>query len=189
MIRFTGGLALAFIAATGFVGLARAAEDEDIKKARAVILEMAKDIEGGKKEAAAAAAAKLKKADMDLDAIMTAYKPTKSKGIGFGKLGGIETKFNDLSKRVDAKALKDDEKELIRMGYINLAMHEITKQYAPTKDSGAKTAKAWLKFNEEMKEGTDEFIKAVKGGKPAEVKKAATRVAAACNECHSLFRD
>jgi len=187
MMRFPGGLIV--LAASCFVGLAVAAEDEDIKKARTAIEAIAKNIEAGKDKDATAVAVKVKKDIEDLDAVMTAYKPAKSKGIGIGKVDGIETKFNSLSKRVDASALKTEEKDLLRMAYLNLAMAEIIKHYPPQKDQGMKTKKAWLKFNEEMKEGTEEFIKAVKGGKPAEVKKAAIKVVAGCTECHSIFRD
>jgi len=200
MMRIAGGAALTLALAAALVchpgtSLAQAPE---VKKAREAILEIAKDLQAGKKVDAAKVVGKLKKDDVDLEAVMPAYKPVNKNGIGFTTLkpgakampgDGIEAKIISLSKRVDAKALPAEKADLLKMAYVNLALGEIMAHYPPEKIKAGKGPKDWKRFTDEMKEATDEFIKAVNVGKGPDVKKAAVKIEATCNDCHSAFRD
>ncbi len=171
---------------------ARAAEDEEVKKAQAEILALAKKLSEGKDVAQEAQAIR-KKYD-DLNTIMHAYKPSPKGGIGTGlepKAGdGIEIKLINLGKRaLPAATLAKEKDALLKSAYVNLAIGEITMHYAPEKPRGGKGAKEWKQFTEDMNKGTKELIQALKDANPANVKKAALDVNNACQNCHSDFRD
>jgi len=205
MLRIAFGTALVLALMTTMVcrtGMIAAQGPPD--PTQAAILAIAKDIElgitkgvdTGKK--VDAAAAKLKKGGVDLEDIMLAYKPVDKKGIGFTTLkpgdkakpgDGIEAKIISLSKRVDAKALPAQKADMLKMAYVNLALGEIMAHYPPAKIKAGKGPKDWKRFTDDMKEATNEFIKAVNAGKGPDVKKAAVKIEATCNDCHSAFRD
>jgi hypothetical protein len=161
---------------------------DEIADAQKAILEMAKEIEAGKDVSSQAAA--LKKKLEDLAPLMAAYKPKARKGIGVGSgKDGVESKFIALGKRATAAILTMEKDDLIKMGYVNLAIGETTLHFAPEKPKGGKGKAEWVKHTKEMIEATKEFIEAVKGGNAAKVKSAANNVNNACNNCHSDFRD
>jgi hypothetical protein len=173
-------------------GDARAAADEETKKAQADILDLAKKIADGKNVAADTAA--IKKKYEDLNTLMHAYKPSPKGGIGTGlepKAGdGIEIKIINLGKRVLQPAtLKKEEAVLTKIGYINAALADITTHYAPAKPKAGKGAKEWKQHCSDMKEASLELIKAAKASNPMQVKTAAIKLNDSCNNCHSDFRD
>ncbi|NBO93668.1 MAG: hypothetical protein EBV06_15365 [Planctomycetia bacterium] len=189
MTKFVRGLAL--IAGLSLVGFNAVRADEESKKAQKDILEIAADIEAGKDIAAKVAA--VKKKYEDLNSLMHAYKPSEKGGIGFGpkaKGDGIEIKLNSLAKRALTKTAIDKEKaDLVKTGYINIAIAKITDAYAPTKPKGGKTPKDWKKFTEDMEKASKSLIDAAKAGDSAALKTAATNLNSSCNNCHSDFRD
>jgi hypothetical protein len=179
------------LAAALLVGDARAA-DEETKKAQADLLDLAKKLADGKeidKETPA-----IKKKYEDLNTLMHAYKPSPKGGIGTGlepKAGdGIEMKIINLGKReLKAPALKKEKDVLVKLGYINAALADITTHYAPTKPKGGKGAKEWKQYTKDMKDASLELVKAAKAGDTLQVKTAANNLNNSCNNCHSDFRD
>jgi len=173
-------------------------DDDDVKEIKAAqkdVLEMVKDVEGGKDISAKAAAIK-KKYD-ELNTVMNVYKPTPKHGIGYLPPGtkphvgdGLELKIIALGKRMLPKATLQKEKEtLIKAGYINLAMAEVARKYVPSKVNKGKGPKDWNGHVDDMKKASQELIAAAKAGDPVKVKDAATNLNSACNNCHSDFRD
>ena len=125
-----------------------------------------------------------------VDIMKKVYKPTKSKGIGYdpAKKGpgvGIEKRLDELGTRKElTKAELLAEKDLLlRSAYYNLAIYEVTKAFAP-----AKNTNNWYRHNIEMRAGTENVILAVKANDPKALKKAMSRINAGCNECHTEFR-
>ncbi len=187
MSKFIGGLALVCGMAL-VVSFARA-DDEDTKKAQKDVLDVAKDLEGGKNVDAKVAA--IKKKYEDLNTVMHIYKPKNKGGIGYGPMGkGIELQILDWGKRAPAAGTLTKEKDdIVKVGYINLAMAKIAHAYAPAKPKGGKGAKEWKGFADDQEKATLELIDAAKKGNGAALKKAAGNINNACNNCHSDFRD
>lgn len=189
MSKFVRGLALVVGLCLALVVVARA--DEDAAKAQKDILDLAKDLEGGKDVAAKVAS--IKKKYEDLNTLMHAYKPRGKGGIGVGPKGpgdGIELKIINLGKRALSKAALEKEKDdLVKAGYINLALAKITDAYAPAKPKGGKGPKDWKKHVEDMEKGSKDLIEAAKKGDAPALKKAAANLNNSCNNCHTDFRD
>lgn len=188
MRKFVRGLAL--IAGLAAFSAVRA-EDEDVKKAQKDILDVAADVEAGKDVASKVAA--IKKKYEDLNTLMAIYKPRERGGLGIGeksKGDGLELKFIDLGKRAPAKGTLDKQKaDLVKAGYVNIAMAKISHAYAPAKPKGGKGPKDWAKYADDQEAASKSLIEAVKKGDGAAVKKAATNINAACTACHGDFRD
>ncbi len=180
-------VALGLLAA-GTPSMADDDEDKAIKAAQADILDLAKQIEEGKDVKAAAAT--ISKKYEDLNTIMYAFKPKAKKGIGFGPKGeGIEQKIQSMGKRAIASAMLEKQKaELIKMGYINAAIAELTLQRM-IKPKGGKGQKEWTEHTTEMKKASLELIEAIKGGDSAKVKTASLKLEGSCTNCHGDFRD
>jgi len=189
MTKFVRGLAL--VAALGLAVSNAARADEDAKKAQKDVLDLAADLEAGKSVGDKTKA--IKKKYEDLNTLMHAYKPRDKGGVGFGPAGkgdGIEIKLNAMAKRALSQMALDKEKaELIKVGYINIALAKIADEYAPAKPKGSKGPKDWKKHVEDMEKSSKSLIDAAKASDPVAVKKAATELNSSCNNCHSDFRD
>jgi hypothetical protein len=163
------------------------------KAAQAAVLDYVKDVQNGSNPKARLAKAKgIHKKFEELNSLMIPiYKPPAKRGIGTGKKDeGIETKIINLGRtRLAPMTLQKEKALLVKIGYINIAMAEIAKQYAPSKPKAGKGAREWNQYAEDMKKASLEMIEAANKGNPAELKKAAADVNAACNGCHSDFRD
>jgi hypothetical protein len=172
---------------------ADADDDKAIKESQQDVVALAKDIEAGKDaKAIAKKAAAIQKKYEDLNHVMQIYKPTPKKGLGVlprGKGDGIELKIGSLSKRAAKAQIAKQQKELIfKLGYVNLAMAEVTRLYPPPKKPG-KGAKEWKQYSDDMKKAAKELISALQKNNPAAVKKAATKLDDSCTLCHKDFRD
>jgi soluble cytochrome b562 len=196
MTRFwlTAPLVVAILALAGGAGGQEKKEDEDkeVKEAQKAVLDLCKDVAGGKAaKDVDAKAAKIKKKYEELNTVMHIYKPRDKGGIGYGKTGqGIELKIIDLGKRKVAAASLDKEKdELVKMANINIAMAAIAKHYAPAKPKGGKGKKDWEGHTDDMRKAAEELRKAAKDGKADQIKKAANDLNNSCNNCHTDFRD
>ncbi len=192
MTRYVRGLVFGLgLLAIGLT-TARALDDKDDKEVKAAqkdVLDLCKEIAGGKN--VSSRAAEIKKKYEDLNTVMHAYKPKAKGGIGFGSnpKDGIETKVISLGKRVPAGSLDKEGPELIRMANINIAIAEIAKHYAPAKPKGGKGKKDWETHLADQKKESQDLIKAVKAKDYKAVKAAANNLNNACNNCHSDFRD
>src|SRR5438477_9473010 len=103
---------------------------------------------------------------------MHGYKTKQKRGIGHGSnpKHGIETKIIALGKRaLPAGTLDKESRELIRMAYVNIAIAEIAKHYAPAKPKGGKGKKDWEAHLADQKKSSQDLIKAVKAKDPKAV--------------------
>src|SRR5262249_43450418 len=115
---------------------------------------------------------------------MHLHKVKDKKGLGTEKL------FLEMGKNAPgAAALAKRKNELVEAGYINLAIGDVARAFAPEKPKGGKGAEEWEQDKDDMSKATKEFIKAAEAGKGADVKKAAGNINNACNACHTDFRD
>jgi hypothetical protein len=169
-------------------------ETPEVKEAREAILklaDLASKPEELKKQAAAVAAKK-----MDLEDIMTVFKPREKHGVGVGKPkeitpDGIEQKIIALGKnRPMAKMdLTKQGPALVRMGEITLAIGEVAEHYAPKERKGDKDPKEWKRTNDDMLKFSKALIEAAKKEDPAALKAAAQSLNNSCAACHAKFRD
>lgn len=168
-------------------------EDKEVKEAQKMVLDLCKDVAGGKvaEKDLAATAGKIRKKFEELNTVMHIYKPGAKGGIGYGKAGqGIELKLIDMGKRAPAAGVIAKEKDdLIRLANINLAMSYITYHYAPTKVVKGKGPKEWKQYTDDMKKASLDLRKAIQGGKGADIKKVSNDLVNSCNNCHGDFRD
>ncbi|MBY0229321.1 MAG: cytochrome c [Gemmataceae bacterium] len=194
MTKHIGGLALIAAIALSAHAAYRADDDDEkkkVKEAQKAIVDLAEALEAGKDPKDAVAAIR-KKYD-DLLTVMHVYKTREKGGYGVGPKGksdGIELKIVDMGKRAPSKATLDKYKdEYVKMGYLNLAMGKIAHAYPPAKPVKGKGAKEWKQHSDDQEKASKELIEAFKKGDGAAVKRAATNLNAACNNCHSDFRD
>jgi hypothetical protein len=146
-----------------------AAQAKDLPSA---VKDIAAEIKNGKADAAkklAAATAKNVKLIDEISDLMHMYRPSSK--------GGLEIE-NNLKKATVKNA--------VELGNLVNAMAELTIAKGWPENKGKRTKKAWNDFTEEMK---DASIQLAKSTKPADVKTAAEKVTAACNRCHSIFKD
>src|SRR5262249_8869110 len=187
--RYTMGIAL-LLGLALVASLTRAADDdEDIKKARKDVLDVVKDVEGGKDVTKKVDA--IRKKYEDLENLMKVYKPRDAGGIGFGavrpKADGIEFKINNLgTRKLSSGALAKEQKELVKMAYLNLAMSKITQKFV-----GKKKPTEWKKYSEDMEKYSKELLSELqkKEPNPDSIKKIATNLNSTCTGCHSDIRD
>jgi hypothetical protein len=192
MNRYARGLVLGGVLVLG-VGLLTFSGTADgrqgAKDAQKAILDLTKQVEAGKDPTSGAA--EIKKKYDELEMLMKVYKPGDKGGVGFpeGKKEGVEQKLIGLAKRALPKGtLTKEEKALIRMANMNIAMAAVTKNYFDKPKAG-KGKKDWDEYNASMAKASKELIEAVNAGDPAKVKAAANNITNACNECHSAFRN
>jgi cytochrome c556 len=154
---------------------------------------MAEALQKGNKDAAAGMAKNLaKEQEGEVYDVMMLMKPREGKtpGFGVGKVpgeivpDGIENMIRVLARDTPGKAKLDREKgAYIEMAYRTQAIGTFAHASPPKKDKAK-----WNDFSKQMQGGTQDFIKAVQSGSPAEVKTAAEKLNNSCNACHSVFR-
>jgi soluble cytochrome b562 len=131
----------------------------------------------------------------ELKTVMASYKSRARKGIGTGPASpddGIETKIIALGKQApSASSLKKEKEkaELVKIGHVNLAVSEMARHYKPKKMREGKGRKDWLQYCDDLKQGADDLLKAVKAGEAKAVQRGAAAMQSACNRCHEDFRD
>lgn len=191
-------LLIAGVTLAGLLGLVyvsgpvHAAQDGDvpatIKKIGAMIQ---KGDDAGAKKAAAAAGKKIE----ELGDLMHMFRPRNKGGLGVGEKAGanpakdgIEVMLRDLARDVPGGVAKQAD-ALEITGYWIAALGEVSHAKAPTKDAGKKTKKAWQGWSDDMRAAGIAFAKAAKGKGAQEIKTAAAKVNASCNNCHSVFKE
>ncbi|MSQ94401.1 MAG: hypothetical protein EXR98_07575 [Gemmataceae bacterium] len=180
-------LGLAYLSAPVLAG-----EGKDIPATVRKIAEMIKkkDDDGVKKTATAAA-----KNIEELPDLMHMFRPRNKGGLGIGEKpmanptkDGLEVYLRDLARDVPATIAKQSE-ALETSGYWIAAMAELGHAKAPTKNMGKKTIKAWTDGMTDMRAAGIAFAKAATTKGAQEIKTAAAKVNATCNNCHSVFKD
>jgi hypothetical protein len=189
----------------GLIGLVfssglRAADKDKDKKEKEKLLAAARDIitaTYGKDPVQQAKDAPELAKKYDIGNVMhAAFKPRDKGGLGVGPAANpvlpdsIELKIMALAKKAPTKqALAKDANDLVKAIEVTRTIAEINGYWVPKKREPGKDPKDWTKFNEEMKKGSEELIKAIKSGDPAAVNKAATNLNSSCVNCHGVFRD
>lgn len=185
MSKYIIGLALVLGVALA-AGYAWAADDEDAKKARKDILDVAKEIEAGKDVTAKVDA--IRKKHDDMEHLMSIYKRRDKGGLGIGPKGpgdSIDFKIMNLGKRkLPAATLSKEKADLIKMAYLNIAMAKITHKFA-----GKKKPKEWKEYSETMEKESKNLLDAIKKGDADGIKSTATKLYGTCTGCHSDIRD
>lgn len=176
-------------------GMGRAGEEEALAKKLDAITAA---VEKGDMMTVKDLAKKLAKEQGEVYYVMLLMKPrskngimvTKNQGIGVGeKMGtikpdGIEFKLREMTKNAMPKAqLKKESEALIKMGNRMAAIAHFSRELPPTKGLAK-----WNQFSSDFQKLSAGFVKAIKTQEPVEVKKAATKLNANCNQCHSIFR-
>jgi hypothetical protein len=164
------GITLAAMAGLIYISApSHAAQGEDLP---ATVKKIASEFKNNKADNAkklAADTVKNPKLIEEISDLMHMYRPTDKGGLG------IE---NDL-KKVTVKNAAE-------LGNLVHAMAELTVAKGWEKNQGKRTKKAWTDLTEEMRAAG---IQLAKADKAADVKTAAEKVTAACNRCHSIFKD
>lgn len=130
----------------------------------------------------------------EVEEIMEVFKPRKKGGIGVGAPGavtpdGIELKLINLGRDAPSPAaLGKEAAALEEMAYIVAAVAKVTHAKAPTSNQGKKTVKDWKQWSSDMHDASIKLAEAAKSKSASDVKTAASKVNAACNSCHSVFR-
>jgi hypothetical protein len=188
-LRF-GTLAL-LVAGVVLATATRSARGDDDEKVKAEKLAKAKKageaVESylkGKSKAADIAKAH------DLVFVMHAFTPTAKGGLGAGDGYWVRLKNLASKKAPSAKTLEADAPDLIRLAEVTRGVAEIVEAYpVPPKDKDKNPTKNWVKYNKEMKQASLDFIEAVKGMKPDEVKMAGAALNNTCVRCHREFME
>jgi hypothetical protein len=126
----------------------------------------------------------------DLEFVMYSFKPNNKGGLGAGD--GFEVRLRKLAaakKDMTKDALAAEAAELTRLAEVSKAIAELIEKYPLPKAEKDKNPKDWVKFNKEMKQGSIEFLEAVKTMNPEAVRKSAGALNGACVNCHRVFRD
>jgi len=191
-----GIVAITFAAVLGLIAFAGSTNGQGKKGGlHDAVKDIGEEIRKGNKDAAKKLAANTAKNLEDTETLMKLFKLRKQKGLGAGPIAlssegndGIEKMIRDLAKEVPGGIAKQSA-SLETMGYWISAMGEMSHAAHSKVDFGGKKSKAkWLEWSDEMRELGVVFAKAAATKKPAEIKAAAARVNANCNECHSIFR-
>jgi cytochrome c556 len=81
-------------------------------------------------------------------------------------------------------------KDIAQMAERAAAIADIAIHKCPVeKKTGDKDPKDWKQWMEDMRDAAQDLAKAAKAQDPAQVKQTAGKLNAACNACHSVFRD
>lgn len=170
-----------------------AAGEADIQP---IVKKIAEAFKSGDKEGAKKLAVNAAKKIEEIHDVMHLFKTRKQKGLGIGEKAGanpakdgIEVALRDLARDVPASVAKQAD-ALETTGYWIAALAELSiAKGSPVPEKGKKTKKAWTGWSEDMREAGIAFAKASasKGGQ--EIKSAAAKLNATCNNCHSVFKE
>jgi soluble cytochrome b562 len=170
------------------------ADDEDeknVKAAQEIVLKATEGDAAAKEKAGKELMAK----KLGLKAAMYVFKLRTAGGVGVGdKAGaispdGIEAKLINLGKKELGTAAKKEGPALAKAAQIADTMSYVADAYTPTKKVGDKDPKDWMEYVKEMRSSAEDLAKAADKGDSKGIKAAATKLTAACNECHGKFRD
>jgi hypothetical protein len=167
--------------------------DDDDKKVRDKVEELAGVASKKPDDLQKKAEAWVKEAKPDLDDVMGLLKKRMKDGtggFGIGKTAtgkmddGIEARIEKLAKAGLDEADLKNKADLIQALNRTKAIAAIA-QATKTNKMGAKK---WQEYADRMDKGTDDLAKAIESGKVGEVKKAAKNLQSSCVDCHAEFR-
>jgi Cytochrome C' len=201
VLASTGAVLALGVCLLGVTRIGTAADDDEAtKKAKAAaesVLKMADALEKADADAVKKEKATLDK--MELLPIMTGFKKRDAEpvgGIGFGKPkqydpDGIEAQIMGLAKKeLPDGTLKKQADDIKKAAYISQAIAEASMSKCPVpKKMGDKDPKDWNKWMQDMKDASKALADAAKAGNAKDIKNAAGKLNASCNNCHGIFRD
>ncbi len=189
------GLGATVLALGGLVYLAGQGSAGEDKAIRDTVVKIAATLRKGDKEGAEKQAEALAKKLEALGDAMDVFKLRKKGGLGVGaKAGtlipdGIDLQLNKLQRDAPSAAtLSKEAAALEEMAYVIAAMAEVARVKLPT-FKGKQNKKEWLSLTEDMRAGAKKLAEAAKAKAASEVKTASSKIVAACNTCHSNYRD
>jgi cytochrome c556 len=187
-LALCGWLALA-------VGSVDAADEAELKQMCADIPKLAQAIKKKDQAQVKKLVDGLKK--NNLDAIMGVCGLRNLGGLGVGdkpgaiKPDGIEKKVEALGKKALLPTqAKDESAAIAKMAYEIAAVNELTIAHTPDKDMGQAKKKTWVDTAKDLQTASIELASAAeaKSPDPKLIQKAASRVDANCQKCHSEWR-
>jgi hypothetical protein len=139
------------------------------------VAKLTADVDAGKKIDAKAFAKKW----IDLDDVMkAAYKP--------GKKTNLEGVLSKLAAKASYTAA--DRATLEKVAKLSRGLAAVTAHYDEKTKGNAAKKRDWDQYTKDMGSGAKELLDALRGGNRQATKKAATKLTASCNDCHSAFR-
>jgi hypothetical protein len=199
MPRYAIGVAVAAALALSAVGVARDAgnQEEDVDLTLTPPRDPDKEEEDrGVEQARKAVLANVppKREATELFDLMKAFKVKEKGGLGFGEKtdprSGLEAKLINLQRTAlgpSKEAVKKESKGLIELGYVTLALADLTRPYFH-QPAGGKNRKDWDGWLANQKKASRDLIMAVKKEDGKAVAKAAKELLNTCTECHAAFR-
>ena len=193
-------LALSAVGVAADKGKDKDEVDQDTLDARKDVLDVLKDVEGGKEDKVIVAkGVAIQKKGTDLNNLMKVYKLKEKGGLGFGDKpddkSGLEAKIIALQRTErgpSTATLKKEAKGIVKLAHVNIAMAEIGRPhydaYKATGKANGKTQKDWDRWFDDQKKAAKELIEAVKKEDGKAVAKASKDLLATCTECHAAFR-
>ena len=153
------------------------------------VVKIAAMLKKGDTAGAKAAAADYAKKNSDVEELMHLFKPAAKGGIGVGGKDGIEQTLVKIGRDTPTPAAMGKMADAyIEMGFNVAAVALVTQSLAPDKDAGKKTRKDWTQWATDMNESGLKLAAAAKSKSGADTKAAASKINAACNSCHTVFR-
>jgi hypothetical protein len=190
-LLWVGGLGVVAVGVSLLIGDRGSAGDD--KSIREGILKIATGIAKGDASAAAQAKSLASKVE-EVEEVMNLFKLRTKKGLGIGsKAGsvtpdGIELMLNKIGRDAPSQNFATKEAEALEeMAFRIAAVAEVVVNKPPKGEPAAKQ-KDWVKWAKEMREAAPKLAEAAKTKSPAELQKAAAKINAACNNCHSVFK-
>jgi hypothetical protein len=191
---------MTLVAAMGIVSLTSASFALGDKDSRPAVIKIGESFKKGDAAGAKTAAAKVAKDFEEVADLMHLFRARSAGGLGWGmkasgvpkdKADALEKKLNELEKAKGGPAdFAKNAAATEEAAYALAAMAELTHAKTPAKDAaGGKTKKAWMEWSEQMRDASLELAKAAAGKDGAAASKAAAKVNAACNSCHSKFKE
>jgi len=163
------------------VAIAKAIADGNMDDAKKLANEMTPNMK-------AKAGAKTEPADlhkyMDLDELMTQFKPEGSGG------KAMEKKIKQyMQKRAALSA--DEIKDAVLVGHQTAIIAQFTEMYGPDSDMGKKTKADWVRWSKEMGELGVEAAKLGSAAKADDkaIKAAFKKLDDNCAKCHAVWRE
>jgi hypothetical protein len=182
-IRTVCGMGLVLLLALSASG------DDDLKATYDALKKLA-SMDGDMKKAGAEAA---KKKEMELEAVMQAFKLPSKGGLGFGEkpgpADGLEVKLVALArKELSKKEIDCQVKDLVMLARISAAIAAVALPQCPVDKPAAKDLARWQEGCDNMYNAALELAKASQVRDGGAIKAAAKKLNRSCNACHALLR-
>src|SRR5262249_19723742 len=100
--------------------------------------------------------------------------------------GGVEALIDELADKKELTAADLSRLEVV--AYKIVAVAHLADHFAPVKDQGDKTAKAWRAYTADFRNASTQLAKAAAAGKKTEAQLWLGKLGTTCTQCHDTFR-